>query len=371
MADEEKIYKCPSCGGFLQWSPEDQKLKCPYCGSVYDISVFQQGERETEKDIRDGNYQKGETTGEAGAARRATDDTGVNPDDLRVYRCQNCGAEIVTDKTTAATTCAFCGSPVVLIQQFDTTFRPQWIVPFAVDRNRVQDIYRQYIKSRPFSPRAFLQEAVVEKMRGVYIPFWLYGMNMRGDMEAKGEHVFTTRDANYIYTTHQVFRLVRGGTLTVNNLPVDASSKTPDGAMDSIEPFDFSGMKPFRMSYLPGYYAERYDQDIRQCAERAVRRATESTREELMQTLGGYANVQVMNENIRPSDSNWSASYALLPAYLLNVKYRNKDYFFAINGQTGRIVGRVPASPGRTALFTGAVFGIFYVIGLLILMLVF
>ncbi|MEE8886188.1 MAG: hypothetical protein SOI56_06425 [Eubacteriales bacterium] len=371
MADEEKIYKCPSCGGFLEWSPSDQKLKCPYCGSEYDVSYFEKDEQEARQDIDSKDYQKGQTTEEAGASAQATDDSGIDPNDLRVYRCQNCGAEIVTDKTTAATTCAFCGSPVVLIEQFDTTFRPKWIVPFRVDREKVTQIYREYIKSRPFTPGTFLSSATIEKIRGVYIPFWLYGMTMQGDLTARGERIFTRSDSRYIYTTHQVFQLRRAGTLQVQNLPVDASSRTPDDAMDSIEPFDFKDKKPFKMSYMPGFYAERYDQDVNFCHERAIRRADQTMHDELMRTTGGYASVQVLNENEGQAGRNGSADYAMLPVYLLSVGYAGKNYLFAINGQTGRIVGDVPVSKGKAAGLTLLVFGITYVVCLLLMMFVF
>ena len=52
-------------------------------------------------------------------ARWNTSDAGSNwssseQQGMRSYHCPTCGAELVTDETTAASTCAYCGSPVVL-----------------------------------------------------------------------------------------------------------------------------------------------------------------------------------------------------------------------------------------------------------------
>ena len=371
MADEEKIWKCPSCGGYLQWSPSDQKLKCPWCGSVYDPSYFDNQEKQADQEVRDQDYQKGETTEEAGASEKSTDDTDYRPEDLRVYRCQNCGAEIITDKTTAATTCAYCGSPVVLMEQFDTEFRPRWVVPFRIDRNQVADLYKKYVKSRPLTPGAFMRDAVISKIKGVYIPFWLYDLETEGRAEARGERCHTFTDDRYIHTIHQVFAIRREGKLDIRELPVDSSSKTPDDAMDSIEPFNMNDRVPFRLSYLTGFYAERYDVGAEECSRRAVRRAEQSMHEEIMKSIAGYTSVQILNEQERCLPEKMSADYALLPVYLLSVQYSGKNYLFAINGQTGRIVGDVPVSPARAAGKTAVIFAILYVIGILIAMLLF
>lgn len=377
MSSSAKTYKCPSCGGDLEWSPKDQKLKCPYCGSVYDLSVFEKQDSQTEQELDRHEYQRGENAAEKGydSSADATDDSSIDPRDLRVYRCSVCGAEVVTDKTTIATECAFCGNPVVLTEQLDTKFRPKWIIPFNIPREQVGGIYRNYVKTRPFTPANFRSEATVGRIKGVYVPFWMYRMNMQGNIRARGERVFTREDARYIYTTHQVFSIERGGSLQINDLPVDASTKAPDDAMDSVEPFDYGKKKEFRMPYMAGFLAERYDQDAKECYDRALRRSSATMEEELRSTIRDYASVTVTDRNIREADNTINADYALLPVYLLPVKYKDKDYLFAINGQTGKITGNVPISGGRAAGFFagcfGIVFGILWLINFLLMAFVF
>ncbi len=365
MNTENQVYNCPNCGGQLAWSPELQKLKCPYCDSEYDISDFEKKEDKVEDSLKEKNYQQGRNAADEGFSE-ATDDSNINPEDLRVYQCSMCGAEIVTDKTTVATTCAFCQNPVVLTEQLDTKFKPKYIIPFQVEQGRVEEIYRKYVSSRPLVPGALKSDATIEKIKAIYIPFWMYNMNMQGELTASGERLLTTQDSRFIYTTHQVYRIERGGEAMIRNLPVDGSSKTPDDAMDSIEPFDFSQLRPFKLPYLTGFMAERYDQDAGMCYQRARDRADQSISDELHRSIGGYATLRVQNQKIfekGPMD----ASYALLPVYLLSTEYRGKQQIFAINGQTGKIAGNVPVSAGKAAgIFSGIFAAVFAVVLVLI-----
>ncbi len=360
MAKENKTYICPSCGGRVEWSPSAQKIVCPYCGTQYEPDFFEQQEQQLAQDLAQQQYPKGEEAAGQGydSPQDATDDSAGDPGDLLVYRCSSCGAEIVTDKTTAATTCAFCGSPIVLAQQLDTDFHPKWILPFKVDKSKVEEIYWDYVKSRPFTPGLFRSHSQIEKIRSVYLPFWLYDMDMQGSLSARGEQMLTTSDKHFIYTTHQIFDLQRAGTLTLTKIPVDASSRSPDDAMDSIEPFDLNELQPFRTGYMAGYMAERYDQNEKECYPRAMHRATNTMSAILHQSLSGFSSVQILSEDVSElrrgsgslpesqteKTSGVRADYALLPVYLLYTKYQGKDYLFAVNGQTGKAIGDVPTS---------------------------
>ena len=360
-----RVYRCPACGGELEWAPSIQKMRCPYCGSEFALSAFDQKEEGIGQELDADTYETGQDAAEAGygSASDATDDSNVNPQDLRVYKCQNCGAEIVTDKTTMATSCAFCNSPVVLTEQLDTEFRPKWILPFRIEKKQVEKIYLDYVKSRPFTPKEFTARSQIEKIKGIYIPFWVYHMDLQGSMEAQGETVMTTEDRKYVYTHHRVYHIRREGFMSVDKLPVDASSKTPNDAMDSIEPFDYSDLQPFRMSYMAGFLAERYDEDMNECRKRAMVRAENTLEQMLSATVGGYSSLHVTSRQVSLQPGHPPiAEYAMLPVYLLFTKYQGQDYLFAVNGQTGKAVGNVPISKARAALFCGPLFGILFVI---------
>lgn len=385
MAGSNKIFICPSCGGRVEWSPSAGNIVCPYCGSVYAPDFFEKQEEQLAQELDQQQYAKGEEASAYGyeSAEEATDDSAGTPDDLVIYQCSSCGAQIITDKTTVATNCAFCGSPVVLTQQLDTAFRPKWILPFRVDKAKVDQIYWDYVKSRPFTPAQFRARSQVEKIKSVYLPFWLYDIDMQGSLSARGEQLLTSADKHFVYTTHQIYDLQRAGTLTLTRIPVDASRQTPDDAMDSIEPFDLNELQPFRTAYMAGFMAERYDQDEKECYPRAMNRAVNTMRGILHRSIGTFASVQILSEDISELNrgsggraetqteetSGVRADYALLPVYLLFTKYNGKDYLFAVNGQTGKAVGDVPAAGSRALLFFLICFavltGILYAAGVL------
>ena len=345
---ENKTFKCPSCGARIVWAPSAQKMKCPYCESEFSLDAFEAQEQAIQQDLNQDSYQTGETAGMYGA-QSATDDSNIDPNDLRVYRCGTCGAEVVTDRTTVATSCAFCGNPVMLTEQLDTNFRPKWIIPFKVDQKQVKQIYLDYLKSRPFTPRSFTTDAHISKIKAIYIPFWMYDLTMQGYIQATGEHTSTFADPRFIYTRHQVYNIERGGTVNMRHIPVDGSSKTPDDAMDSIEPFDYKDLVPFRMAYLSGFMAERYDQDENYCLRRAEVRARSTMQRMLRDTISGYGALSYKSSDFGVRTS--FVEYGLLPVYMLFTKYQGTDYFFAMNGQTGKAVGDVPTSGARVFLY--------------------
>ena len=343
-----KTYKCPSCGAKIVWAPMAQKMKCPYCESEFTLEQFEAQEQQVQQDLDTDNYQTGQEA-DAHSYQTATDDSNINPQDLRVYRCGTCGAEVVTDRTTVATSCAFCGNPVMLTEQLDTNFRPKWIIPFKIDQSQVKEIYLNYLKSRPFTPRKFSSDSYIEKIKAIYIPFWMYDLTMQGYIQASGEHTSTYADPRFIYTRHKVYDIERAGTVNLKQIPVDGSSKTPDDAMDSIEPFNYQDLVPFKMAYLSGFMAERYDQDDTYCLRRAEVRARKTMQTMLQQTISGYGSVNYKNANFGVQNAH--VEYGLLPVYMLFTRHLGKDYFFAMNGQTGKAVGDVPTSGGRMFLY--------------------
>lgn len=322
-----QIYKCKTCGGDLAWDPVAQKLKCKYCDSEFSMQDYDNPTINEE-------YEKGQETTD-----QATDDSNINPEDLRMYKCSYCGAEIITDKTTIATTCVYCGNPVVLQEQLDTNFKPKYVIPFKVTKEESEDLYMKFA-DKLFTPQDFLTKNHIQKIKGVYIPFWIYDILVSGSMSLEGDKQRTHSDSKYNYVEHNIYSIRRAGSAPFLKVPVDASSKTPDDAMDSIEPFNYNEMVPFEMPYLAGFLAERYDKSPSECVERAEKRVRNSFLSMLQSTVSGYATTHVQHSETKIENS--TCEYALLPTYLLYTKYKGEDYLFAINGQTGKVCGNLP-----------------------------
>ena len=114
-------YKCPACGGAMEFDSGSQKMKCPFCDTEVSIEEFEQEQKKNPE----------ETRWEAGNGAQWKED---EISGMAVYSCQSCGGEIAADKTTGATTCPFCGNRVVLKGQFEGELRPDYIIPFKLDK---------------------------------------------------------------------------------------------------------------------------------------------------------------------------------------------------------------------------------------------
>lgn len=346
MAEKTTNYQCPACTGPLHYDGASGKLVCDYCGSAYDV-----------KDI-EARYAKKQAAADTAAegdakkaARLPRQDSPVwseaEAEGLNSYSCPTCGAELVCDETTAATTCPYCGNPTVLGGQLSGKLKPEYIIPFRMDKKTAIENLKKYYKGKAFLPKAFKESNHIEEIQGVYVPFWLYDGRMEARGAYKAEISESHREGDYIVTTTRHFDVARVGDADFVRVPVDGSSKMPDAHMDAIEPFDYSDLKPFSTAYLPGFLADRYDEDDKKCAARVLTRMKNSTAAALHDTLGGYTGVQTLSEQI--DSRTLEPHYALLPVWMLHTRWKEQDFLFAMNGQTGKLIGDLPVDKGRVA----------------------
>lgn len=337
-------YKCPTCGAELFWSASENCWACAYCDDRFTLEQLQasgQGQQ-----INEENVQKHEEI-EEGEYFESIDGTVGN--DLVKYTCSHCGAEIITDRATAATICVYCGNAVIMGEQVINDFAPDLVIPFRIEKKAVMESFKKF-SQKPLTPNDFNCEKVVDKIQGVYIPFWLYSGKCHGTIKCEGVNTRSWRSGDYRYTEKKYYSVFRDGTVVFDMVPVDASAKTDNDAMDSIEPFDYNELKPFNTGYLSGYLAERYDEDKDFCFSRAKERIENTTRDELKKSCN-YDSVTIQNydKEIHLDDTK----YALLPTWLLYTTYNEKPYFFAMNGQTGKFIGNLPIDKMKLALYSG------------------
>ena len=306
MAENTTNYQCPACTGPLRFDSASGKLCCDYCGSTYDVAQVEAlyGEKQARADKAAEAAEKAASSGPVWGEM----ETG----DLSSRTCTSCGAELVCGPETAATTCPYCGNPTVLGGQLSGKLKPEYIIPFRMDKKTAIENLKKYYKGKAFLPKAFKESNHIEEIQGVYVPFWLYDGRMEARGAYKAEISESHRDGDYIVTTTRHFDVARVGDADFVRVPVDGSSKMPDAHMDAIEPFDYSDLKPFSTAYLPGFLADRYDEDDKKCAARVLTRMKNSTAAALHDTLGGYTGVQTLSEQI--DSRTLEPHYALLPA---------------------------------------------------------
>ena len=159
----------------------------------------------------------------------------------------------------------------------------------------------------------------------------------------------------------------RAGSIAFEKIPVDASSKMPDDYMDSIEPYDYAELKPFSTAYLPGFLADKYDVSVEDSRERADTRCVGSLLSALERTVSGYTSCNETSRDIHLKRGK--VHYALLPVWILNTRWEGKDFLFAMNGQTGKLVGNLPVSTKRVVGLFAAIAAPLIAIGVTALLL--
>ena len=361
MPTQVTNYQCPACTAPLHYSAKSGKLECDYCGSSFDVAEIEalyarkEAEAAAAKQAADAKAEAAQAAkaeaAEAAAASGGWDtsdlsrDWGAEADGLRVYSCPSCGAELICDQSTAATACPYCGNPAIVPGQFSGALRPDSILPFRLSKEDAVSALKQHYKGKLLLPKLFRDNNHIEELRGIYVPFWLFDGGAEGaaSYRASNTNVYETGDYEITETRH--YHVVRAGSLAFEKIPVDASSKMPDDHMDSIEPFDYAQLRPFSTAYLPGYLADKYDVTIDDSRDRADTRCSETLAQALRDTVTGYGACVTEREDI--ALRRGKVHYALLPVWMLSTKWRGQDFLFAMNGQTGKLVGDLPTDRGR------------------------
>ena len=360
-------YSCKNCGAELFFDPKKGKLHCDYCGTDYDPSEYAY---KPEPDAAAGAAkdqtiaQPGhEGTGADAAAtdEKATDDSTGN---LVVYKCPNCGAEVITSKDTVATTCVYCNRAITLEGNLAGTFRPDYVVPFEKDRKDVEAAYLSLCKKSILTPRLFTKQATIKKIKGMYIPYWLYSFDGDASIQVLGKNtrMWTTGDTEFTETSS--YSVSEEATGSFRYIPADALKGMDNVLMDSIEPFDFSKMKSFNPAFLAGFYTQKWDDDSKTNEPRAKNRAKESLANAAMANVGSFDEMHIQQENF--TWTNNKAEYAMLPLWMMYTEYKGKNYIFGMNGQTGKIMGKIPKDPMRIAEIIGGVLIISQIIMMII-----
>lgn len=324
--------KCPSCGAKITFNPKNQKWDCEYCGTKFTLEEMQKYNNASSKEANDTSVKKEKKL-----------------NDLDIYRCKNCGAEVMADEQTTATFCVYCGSTTILKDKITDGIAPTKIIPFKKVKDDAITAFKGLSKGRPLMPKLFNDQKNIEKITGVYIPFWTYDLNVAGNINFNGVDIKHWSDYNYRYTKTDTYLSKRSGQMDFERILVDGSSRFDDDLMDSIEPFNFKDLVEYNHAYLSGFLAEKYDVEKDTAQERANTRAMNTAIDKVKETVHHQTRTVATNnlEVIKKSDD-----YILLPVWMVNIKYNDKNYTFAMNGQTGELVGNIPIDMKKAVIIS-------------------
>lgn len=325
-------FKCPSCGGYLEFDPGDQRFECRYCGHAISEELLREISAQKEKE----------------AAAQTSSSEASEP--LKAYHCQMCGAEIVTGATTAATRCYYCHHPVVLADRLTEDFRPDGVIPFTLDKQEAEKIFRSYVEKKLFIDKKFFSEAQLEDFSGVYYPYWYGDIEGEADYDGEGNRVSVVSGPREIVTTTRVFKVKRKGILRFGGIARKALSTNDRKLSDGIHPYRMEDAKPFATGYLSGFLAER--RDVEEASAKA----------DMLQEVSSYATSMMENghsfdslrgrADFRPTRTTLRSM--LLPTWILTYKGKQGEntYFYMMNGQTGTVCGKLPIHGKKLTLWS-------------------
>lgn len=333
-------YKCPCCNAGLHFGGETQQLTCEYCENTFDLDTVRAfNESQTKQDTEQIHLEE----------THSQEWDEAEQENLRLFQCPSCGGEILTDSTTAATFCPYCDNPTILPSRLSGNIKPDAVIPFQTTKEDAKAAFLKLCQGKPLLPKEFTSKQRIEKISGMYVPFWLYDCDASFDGSYKATRIHRWSDSRYHYTKTDHFLLRRSADAAFSQIPMDGSSKMEDAFMESIEPYDYGRMVPFDMAYLTGFLADKYDVPSENGKDRIRERVQQTITDKLQSSLIGYATVVPTSRNLQVDHGK--AKYVLLPVWILNTKFNGKLYTFAMNGQTGKMTGSFPACPKRTAMW--------------------
>lgn len=316
------IFRCNNCGGNVLYNPEKGQMCCPHCDSI-------------------DSQQK--VTGEHS-----------------LQNCINCGAPLNISDYTSATPCEHCGCYIVFDERVEGQYRPHLMVPFAVSRNKAKEIMKERFKKKAFTPSNFLADNMLEKMTGLYVPFFLYDINVRCDYHGEGTKRRTWISGDTEYTETSYYDVIRDMYADFDKIPVDASLALENSVMDLMEPYDYKALQDFREEFMSGFCGEMYSEDAEKMRPRARKKAVDNAEALLRESLSGYSNLRVIHKNVSTQDN--ATNYALMPVWHYKYSYGGKSYDYYINGQTGKAVGITPVSKAKLFGYGATVWGLLTIV---------
>ncbi|MBQ6538970.1 MAG: hypothetical protein IJL76_01680 [Bacilli bacterium] len=306
------MIKCPNCEGEMEFKPGVQEVVCQYCGSKFDPKTFKPEVKKSKE---------------------------VNDLEGKSYMCTQCGARLLTFDETAITFCSYCGSQAMVEDKMIKLNKPDYVIPFKITREECIKQYKDKVKHRFFVPDYLKDDVVVDKFRGIYMPYCIYRSSYKGPVSSEGEK-FDHSSGNYDY--YNEYKVDCDLDINFEGISKDLRSDFYDKFSDALV-FDLKGKEEYNPNYFVGYYADVADVD----PDIYVDNALEEAEKEIKSAVSEQANFSKYGCSVPNIPlKNEKEKTAMFPFYFLSIRDRNKDrvYYAVVNGQTGEMVVDLPTS---------------------------
>jgi hypothetical protein len=327
-------HACPACGAQAEWSASKQALVCPFCGTESPYEIDADTGKVQEIDL-------------IKALREIPDEQRGWQTERRSVQCQSCKAVMVYDPARVGQNCEFCGSPALVdYQEVKSPIRPQSLLPFKVSQTDVRDGIRRWYGSKWFAPGALKSKALVDQIKGLYVPYWTFDAQVHCRWEAEAGHYYytTERQGGQTKQVRHVRWEYASGEIDhfFDDEPVPGTKGLDLNLLRQVEPFPTTTeLVPYDTAYLSGYVVEHY--------QLVLVDAAKQSREAMYNQLMTLCAQQVpgdthRNLRIQPEYSGETFKHILVPIWLLTYTFGARTFQVIANGYTGVIAGKYPKS---------------------------
>jgi hypothetical protein len=360
MSDIHALEKhaCSACGAQAEWNPAQQLLVCSFCGTATPFAVDAATGAIEELDL-------------AKALRDLPDEDRGWQTEKRTVQCQSCKAVSVFDPERVGQNCEFCGSPsLVDYKEIKAPIRPQSLLPFTVTEANVREQIRKWYASKWLAPNKLRTRALVDRVHGVYIPYWTFDAHVVCPWDAEAGHYYYTTETyreGGQTRTRQV-RHVRWEPASgevrhfFDDEPVPGTQGVATRLLKQVEPFPTTELKPYDTAFLSGFVIEHYQIVLFDAAKRSQEQMNAQLYQMCAAQIPGdtFRNLQ-----IHPAYSGQTFKHILVPVWLLTYNFSAKVYQVVVNGVTGRMAGDYPKSPWKIALLVLLAIIVVFIIAML------
>lgn len=339
---EETDKKCPSCGGVMDFDPKTGGLSCPYCGHMEAIPVEDEALLSAEE-LRLEDADKVENC-DWGAAKKTV-------------ICKACGAESVYDALAISAECPFCGSNQVMEASDQNTMAPGGVVPFQITDKQASELFKVWIKKKWFCPKMAKDSAKAKHFKGVYLPYWTFDACTDSDYKAEAGRDKVKRGKDGQEHIETTWYPVKGHYKeNFDDELVCATTSQSQSMLIDLEPYRTEENKAYRPEYVAGFAAERYSIGIKEAWEMAKESIRYKIQGNIERDIREKHDAEhLRNLKIHTLFHHLTYKYLLLPVWISSYKYKDKVYRFMVNGQTGKVSGKIPLSMPKIIITTIAV----------------
>lgn len=303
------MFECPNCAYNIKFDIATQQMKCEACESLFDPYAIQR-----EIDAESSEYYE-----------------------TNVFTCPQCGGQIISDDTEAATFCLFCGSSTMLTERISKEKRPAYIIPFQKTKEDCKKAYKRKMRKAFFVPKEYKNREFIDGFKGVYMPYWSYCFSKEGEVSLTGKT--SKRDGDYLNC--EKYKLTGNVSMEFNGDSYDAATSLYDDLSAGLAPYEFEGRRQFTPSFMSGFYADCADVSQDLYFKDAKEYARKHTVKQIKKVDAFKKYDLPLSENF-PFEVDTRADRTLYPVWFMSYRIKDRISYAMVNGQTGKVVADLP-----------------------------